>query len=231
MPAWISTSNTEAAGRARTGPATWLAGLRRPPGPRIMAMLRLAVFLLCGLPAAALVGGLFLGHLGANPVETLLHSTGVWSLRLLLVTLGVTPLRWLTGAAWVVRLRRQIGLWAFAYAFAHFGVFIVFDHGLALVPILEDIARRPYILVGTSALLLMLPLAVTSTQGWMRRLGRQWKRLHWLIYPAAMLGLVHFFWLIKANRWAEPLTYAALLALLLGWRLWRRGPAAADTVG
>jgi len=164
-------------------------------------------------------------------VETLLHSTGVWSLRLLLVTLAVTPLRWLTGAAWVVRLRRQIGLWAFAYAFAHFGVFIVFDHGLALVPILEDIARRPYILVGTSALLLMLPLAVTSTQGWMRRLGRQWKRLHWLIYPAAVLGLVHFFWLIKANRWAEPLTYAALLALLLGWRLWRRRPAAADTVG
>jgi len=190
-----------------------------------MKGLRVGVFALCALPALLLSLGFFQGTLGANPVERLLNGTGAWGLRFLLVTLAVTPLRWATGLAWVVRLRRQIGLWAFFYATAHFSLFAVFEHGLSLTAIVSDIYQRPFILVGASALLLLLPLALTSTQGWIRRLGRNWKRLHWLIYPAAILGVVHFFWLIKADRWTEPLIYAAILAVLLGWRALRRGRA------
>lgn len=187
-----------------------------------MAGIRAAVFALCALPAVLLIAGLLQGTLGANPVERLLNGTGSWGLRFLIATLAMTPLRWATGAGWVVRLRRQIGLWAFFYAAAHFSVFAVFEHGLGLSAIVSDIVQRPFILVGASALLLLLPLALTSTQGWIRRLGRNWKRLHWLIYPAAILGVVHFFWLIKADRWTEPLIYAGILAVLLGWRVVKR---------
>ena len=185
-------------------------------------MLRGGVFILCAVPAALLTERLLTGGLGANPVESLLHGTGSWGLRLLLVTLAITPLRHITGANWLVRLRRQIGLWAFAYAVAHFLIFIVFEHRAVLSSIVEDIIARPYILIGTSAFFLLLPLAITSTKGWIRRLGKRWKQLHWLIYPAAVLGVVHFFMLIRANRWTEPLIYAAVLALLLGFRVLRR---------
>lgn len=184
--------------------------------------LRVGVFIACALPAGILVERLFTGGLGANPVEALLHGTGSWALRLLLVTLAVTPLRHLTGLNWLVRLRRQIGLWAFAYAIAHFMVFIVFEHRAQLSSIVDDILRRPYILIGTSAFLLLLPLAITSTKGWIRRLGRRWQQLHWLIYPAAALAVLHFFMLIRANRWTEPLIYAAVLTGLLGFRVIRR---------
>jgi len=183
---------------------------------------RVGVFLLCALPAGLLLERLFTGGLGANPVEALLHGTGSWGLRLLLVTLAITPLRHLTGANWLVRLRRQIGLWAFAYVVAHFSVFIVFEHRAVLSSIIEDIIARPYILIGTSAFFLLLPLAITSTKGWIRRLGRRWQQLHWLIYPAAVLGVLHFFMLIRANRWTEPLIYAVILTLLLGFRGYRR---------
>ena len=185
-------------------------------------MLRGGVFILCAVPAALLTERLLTGGLGANPVESLLHGTGSWGLRLLLVTLAITPLRHITGANWLVRLRRQIGLWAFAYAVAHFLIFIVFEHRAVLSSIVEDIIARPYILIGTSAFLLLMPLAITSTKGWIRRLGKRWQRLHWLIYPAAVLGVVHFFMLIRANRWTEPLIYAAVLVLLLGFRVLRR---------
>ena len=187
-----------------------------------LPMLRVGVFILCAVPAALLTERLLTGGLGANPVESLLHGTGSWGLRLLLVTLAITPLRHITGANWLVRLRRQIGLWAFAYAVAHFLIFIVFEHRAVLISIVEDIIARPYILIGTSAFFLLLPLAITSTKGWIRRLGKRWKQLHWLIYPAAVLGVVHFFMLIRANRWTEPLIYAAVLALLLGFRVLRR---------
>jgi sulfoxide reductase heme-binding subunit YedZ len=203
-----------------------LAAIRRTPPPMGLMGIRMGVFALAGLPAAMLVWGLVQGDLGVNPVETLLDTTGIWGLRFLVATLAITPIRWLTGATWLVRLRRQVGLWAFFYAAAHFTVFAVFDHSLALGPIIADIAKRPFILVGMTALLLMVPLAVTSTRGWIRRLGKRWRQLHWLVYPAAVLGLVHFFWLIRANRWTEPMIYAALLAIFLGWRLWRRRPAA-----
>ncbi len=204
----------------------WLAAvapaLVRPPSKGWMRFIRLALFAVCALPAALLISGLLRGDLGVNPVETLLNQSGLWALRFLVLTLAVTPLRWLTGAAWVIRLRRQIGLWAFFYAASHFTVYALFEHSLVLSTILSDIADRPFILVGMSALLLMLPLALTSTQGWIRRLGRNWKRLHWLVYPAAVLGLVHFFWIIRANRWTEPLIYAGLVGIFLVWRVWRR---------
>jgi Predicted membrane protein len=163
------------------------------------------VFALGALPAAALVARLITANLGVNPVETLLHGTGIWALRFLLITLAITPLRWLTGLNGLVRLRRQIGLWAFFYAIIHFSIFAVFEHSLVIATMLNDVAERPYILVGTAALMLLIPLALTSTTGWIRRLGRNWKRLHWLVYPAGVLGLVHFFWLIKPtaglSRW------------------------------
>lgn len=203
-------------------PVMGAATLARTPSPAGLRALRVGLFAVAGLPAMMLAVGLVQGELGVNPVETLLDTTGIWALRCLLATLAVTPIRWLTGAVWVVRLRRQVGLWAFFYASCHFAVFAVFDHGLALAPMIEDIAKRPFILVGMSGLLLMLPLALTSTRGWIRRLGKRWRQLHWLVYPAAVLGLVHFFWLIRANRWTEPLIYAALLAVFLGWRAWRR---------
>ena len=209
--------------------AAGLARLRRPPGRRAMRVIRLGLFLLCAAPAGMLVAGGGLGNLGVNPVETLLNHTGVWALRFLVLTLAITPLRWLTGAAWVVRLRRQVGLWAFFYAATHFTVYALFEHSLVLASILSDIVDRPFILVGMTALLLLLPLALTSTQGWIRRLGRHWKRLHWLVYPAAVLGVVHFFWIIRANRWTEPLIYAGLVAVFLAWRAWRRGPFANKT--
>ncbi len=187
-----------------------------------LAALRGIIFGLSALPAFLLITQLMGGRLGVNPVESLLHGTGIWALRFLLITLAISPLRWLTGLNWLIRLRRQIGLWAFFYAVSHFSIFAIFEHSLVLATMLNDIADRPYILVGTAALTLLIPLALTSTTGWIRRLGRHWKRLHWLIYPAAVLALVHFFWLIKADRWLEPLIYAGVLLVLLAWRLGRR---------
>ncbi len=213
MPAWISPSITEAALTAR---------LKRPPSAGWMRAIRLSLFLLCAIPAGLLLAGLFSGGLGVNPVETLLLETGVWGLRFLLITLAVTPLRWLTGAAWVVQLRRQLGLWAFFYVVSHFAVYAVFENSLVLSAMLEDIAKRPFVLVGMAALLMLLPLALTSNRFSIKRLGRHWRQLHWLIYPAAVLGLVHFFWIIRANRWAEPVAYAVILAVLFGWRLQKR---------
>lgn len=193
--------------------------------------LKPGVFTLCSLPLLVLGGqALLLGPfqaLGANPVETLTHFSGDWALRLLLVTLAMTPLRQLTGQPWPILIRRMLGLFAFFYAGLHFTVWLVFDHGLDPVAMLEDIAERPYVTLGFSAFVLLIPLAVTSTNGWMRRLGRNWQRLHRLVYPAALLAVLHFVWLVKGDQ-LEPLVYGALLALLLGWRVQRRWlPAAA----
>lgn len=193
-----------------------LLPLRLPP--RALIGLKTALHLGALAPIAWLVYAVFTRQLGANPAEALIHELGVWGLRLLLVTLAITPLRELTGAAWLVRLRRLIGLWAFAYITLHFTSYVTFQQALDWAAIAEDIAKRPYILVGVAALTLLLPLAVTSTQGWMKRLGARWKRLHRLVYPAAVLGVVHFFLIIKANAWGEPLLYATILTGLLGYR-------------
>ncbi len=185
--------------------------------------LRLAVFILCALPAAAAVYWAASGQLGANPVETLLHHTGLWALRLLLLTLAMTPLQRRLARPWPVHIRRQLGLWCFFYALVHFSLFAVFDLELRLDLLGEELLERPYITVGFSALCLLLPLALTSTRGWQRRLGRGWKKLHRLVYPAAALACLHFLWKTKVDE-PEAAAYAMILALLLILRLpvWRR---------
>jgi sulfoxide reductase heme-binding subunit YedZ len=159
--------------------------------------------------------------LGPDPVAELIHDFGSWGLRLLLLTLCVTPLRMLLGKAWLAPLRRPLGLWSFAYLTLHFSSWLALDRVLDAGAIVADIVERPYITVGFAAFLMLIPLAVTSTAGWMRRLGRRWQRLHRLIYVVAILGCVHFWWQVKAD-WREPLVYVAILGALLAWRL-RRG--------
>jgi len=190
------------------------------------------LFLLCSLPLAWLAARAFgfagMG-LGANPVDELQDQSGQWGLRLLLATLCVTPLATTLRTPWVMGLRRMLGLFAFTYLVLHFANWLVLDRWFDGSAIIADIAKRPYITVGVASLLMLLPLAVTSTNGWMRRLGRRWHRLHRLVYPAAILGCVHFWWQVKAD-WREPLLYATILALLLAWRIRRaRARRAAST--
>lgn len=170
------------------------------------------------LPAGWLLWCVYAGRLGPNPVEFLEHETGLWALRLLLLTLAMTPLRGLLGRGEPVQVRRVLGLWTFAFACAHFGVYLVFDLELSLPQLGEDLVKRSYITLGFSAWLLLLPLALTSTRGWQRRLKRRWKQLHRLIYAAALLAPVHFLWLVKSDL-REPLLYLGIALVLLAWRL------------
>jgi sulfoxide reductase heme-binding subunit YedZ len=189
--------------------------------PGTLRVLKIMVFLLCMVPLAVLLLGTFglAGmSLGANPIEELIHSCGKWGLKFLLITLAVTPLRRLTGWNWLIRFRRMLGLFAFFYILLHFLVYAGLDQRFDLAVILEDIAERPYITIGMAALVLLIPLAVTSTNGMMRRLGRRWKQLHRLVYPIAILGVWHFYWQVKLDT-LEPIIYAAILAALLGYRL------------
>ena len=181
------------------------------------------VFLLCLGPLAWLVSGAATGYLGPNPAETLIRSTGDWSLRMLWFALAVTPLRLWTGWPALARLRRLLGLTAAFYVALHFACYAWLDQDLALDVILRDIAKRPFILVGTLAGLLMLPLAATSFNAAVRWLGAaRWRALHRAAYAAALLGLLHFFWMRSAkNLWGEVSVYATVLALLFGARLWR----------
>ncbi|MEX0730636.1 MAG: protein-methionine-sulfoxide reductase heme-binding subunit MsrQ [Aquisalimonadaceae bacterium] len=190
----------------------------KPLTGRGLLAAKAAVFLLCLAPAVWIVLGLFDGRAGPNPVEYLTHETGQWGLRLLLITLAMTPLRRLTGWTAPIRFRRMLGLFAFFYVCLHFLVFSVFDHSLSLAGIVEDVVERPYILAGFVALLLLIPLAVTSTNGMMKRLGRRWKTLHRLIYLIAGLAVLHFLLQVKAG-FGEPLIYTVLLLLLLSFRL------------
>lgn len=158
--------------------------------------------------------------LGADPVHTLVHDNGTMTLRLLVATLLVTPLRQLSGHNDLLRLRRMLGLFAFFYGVLHLLSWAVFDLGLDLSLAVSEVVKRPYLLVGMSALLFMLPLAVTSTDRMMRRLRRRWTQLHRLVYVVAVLGVWHFWWQVKKDI-REPLAYALIVALLLGWRLWQ----------
>lgn len=202
--------------------------------PRILLhpAVKPVVFLLCLWPFGALLAGALADRLGANPAETLIRATGDWTLRFLLLTLAVTPLRQLTGWHALARLRRMLGLYAFFYGAVHFLAFAWLDMGLELDAILKDIGKRPFILVGTTALLLMLPLAATSFNGAVRRLGaRRWQLLHRLVYVIAPLGILHFFWMRSGKRlYGEVALYAAILAVLLGWRLLRHRRAAQAAV-
>jgi sulfoxide reductase heme-binding subunit YedZ len=181
------------------------------------------VFLLCLLPVGWLLAGLAgwpAADLGANPIEKIQDTLGIWGLRFLLTTLAVTPLRELLGWPRLLGFRRMLGLFAFFYVSMHFLFYLLVDQSLDWRVLLEDIAKRPFITVGFSALLLLIPLAVTSTKRAMRRLGRRWQRLHRLVYPAAILACTHFYWQVKADI-REPLVYILVLAVLLGWRLYR----------
>ena len=158
--------------------------------------------------------------LGADPVAEVEHRLGLWALRLLLLTLAITPLRQLTGQPVLLRFRRMLGLYAFAYASLHFAAYLALDLRGYWTQVFEEIAKRPYITVGFAAWLLLLPLAITSTTGWIRRLGRNWTRLHKLVYAIGVLAVLHFWWLVKSDI-REPLLYASILAVLLGWRAWK----------
>lgn len=193
------------------------------------------VFLVCLVPLGMLAWQVFSQDLGTNPVETLLHRTGDWTLRFVLIVLAVTPLRRLTGWNELQQSRRMLGLFAFFYACLHFSVYAFLDLGLDWSFLAQDIAKRPYITVGFTAWVLLVALALTSTRGMMRRLGRRWKQLHRLVYVIGVLGVIHFYWLVKADV-REPLIYAAILALLLslraeGWVRRRLPTALRSSVG
>ncbi|MCU0965051.1 MAG: sulfoxide reductase heme-binding subunit YedZ [Burkholderiaceae bacterium] len=180
------------------------------------------VFVLALGPLAWLLHGALTQGLGANPAEALMRGSGDWVLRFLCLTLAVTPLRQWTGWNALARLRRMLGLFAFFYAVLHFLCYAWLDMGFNLADIARDIPKRPFVLAGTLALLLMLPLAATSFNRAVKALGAaRWKLLHRLVYAVVLLGLLHFFWMRSAkNNFGEPALYAAVVALLLGWRLW-----------
>ena len=187
------------------------------PAQRLLGW-RLVVWLLAGAPLLRLGWLVLQGRLGANPVEFLEHYSGQWALRLLLLTLAMTPLRRLTQWPEPLRVRRLLGLWAFAWACLHFGIYLLFDLEFSLLQLGKDLLKRRYITAGFAAWLLLLCLALTSTRGWQQRLKRRWAQLHRLIYPAALLVVLHFIWLVKSDL-REPLLYLAILLVLLGWRL------------
>ena len=182
------------------------------------------LFVLCLLPAAWLFYGAWSDTLGANPAEALIRATGDWTLRLLCITLAITPLRQAFNATSLARFRRMLGLFTFFYGVLHFLSYSWLDQGFDVDAIARDIAKRPFILVGTATLLLMLPLAATSFNRAIKALGAvRWQRLHRVIYAAALLALLHFFWMRAAkHNFAEWSVYAVVIGALLGWRLWRR---------
>lgn len=171
-------------------------------------------------PLAWMVAGFFLDWLGVNPIEKLTHVSGMTTLVLLLTTLSVTPVRRVTGWNPLIQLRRPLGLFAFFYAFLHFSVWMVLDLGFELQWVAEDIAERPYITVGFTAFLLLIPLAVTSTKGWIRRLKKKWTRLHSLVYVSTALGCIHYYWLVKSDV-RLPLLLASIYVVLMGARVGR----------
>lgn len=192
---------------ARVNPDIWLKG---------------AVWALGLGPTVWMAYGFSADALGANPIEALLHLAGRWALIFLLMSLAVTPLRRVTGWGRIIKIRRLLGLFAFFFVVLHFVVYLGLDQGLAWSFIVQDILDRPFITVGFGAFLLLLPLALTSTRGWIRRLGRRWQSLHRLVYPSAILAAIHYYWKVKADAF-WPLVAAGILAFLLLSRLPRVG--------
>jgi sulfoxide reductase heme-binding subunit YedZ len=191
--------------------------------PKTVRWLKVPVFLACLLPLTLLlletfnIAGM---SLGANPIEELIHRFGKWGLKFLLITLAVTPVKLLTGWLWLFRFRRMLGLFSFFYIMMHFLTYAGLDQRFDLAIIVEDVVERPFITIGMVALCLLIPLAVTSTRAMQRRLGRNWQKIHRLVYLIAALGVWHFYWQVKLDT-LEPLIYAFILAILLGYR-WRR---------
>jgi sulfoxide reductase heme-binding subunit YedZ len=188
-----------------------------------MTWLKPLVFLLCATPTAQLAYQAYTGDLGVNPIEYITRFTGSWALIVLIASLAITPLRRLTGRNELIKLRRMLGLFAFFYASLHFATYIGLDLFFDFRAIGKDILKRPYITVGFFAFIIMVPLAATSTAGMIRRLGKRWQQLHRLVYVAAIAGVIHFYWLVKADI-SRPAQYGTVLAVLLGFRLfvkWR----------
>jgi len=198
--------------------------------PQHLRVLKAVLFVACLIPVMRL-GWLAMHHgLGANPIEYITRSTGWWILSFLMLTLLVTPLRRLTGWNWLLRLRRMLGLYAFFYVCLHFSIYIWLDQFFDLHDIIKDIAKRPFITIGFAGFVLLIPLAVTSTNAMVRRLGsKRWQALHRLVYVIAILGVIHFWWLVKKDI-TEPLIFAFVLAILLGVRaMWAARKAAVSS--
>jgi sulfoxide reductase heme-binding subunit YedZ len=190
------------------------------PAPALLRTLKLIVFLLALIPVGLIVWGGFHNELGANPVEAITHRTGDWTLRFLVLTLSVTPVRRISGLHWLIRFRRMFGLFAFFYAALHFTTYLWLDQNFLWHEIVKDVTKRPYITVGFSALLMMIPLALTSTRGMVKRLGgARWQRLHRLVYVIATFGVLHYLWLVKSDI-REPVIYGCILLGLFFYRAW-----------
>jgi methionine sulfoxide reductase heme-binding subunit len=192
----------------------------------MLLWLKIGVFLACLVPAGQLVYNAFTDNLGANPIEAITRFTGSWALIFLLATLSVTPLRKISRWNDLIKFRRMLGLFAFFYALLHFTTYIVLDHFFDFQVIVKDIYKRPYVTAGFTAFVLMIPLAITSTSGMIRRLGRRWQQLHYAVYLVAIAAVVHFYWLVKADI-RRPVQYASVLALLLGCRIFFKWSPAA----
>ncbi len=183
-----------------------------------LRILKTIIFVAALIPLGRLGWKGFHDGLGANPIEVITHATGDWTLRLILITLGITPLRRISRQYWLIGVRRMVGLFAFFYGTLHFLTYIWLDKFFDVHEMVKDIAKRPFITVGFSAFVLMIPLALTSTAWSIRRLGgKNWQRLHRLIYLTAVLGIVHYLWLVKADR-TKPVEYGILLGILLAYR-------------
>ena len=192
--------------------------LRAPP-PAAVGAIKSIAFLLALLPLARLIIGFALDKLGANPIELITRSTGTWTLSFLMITLAVTPLRRITQWHWLLKLRRMFGLFAFFYACLHFTTYVWLDQFFDWPAIWKDILKRRFIWIGFSALVLLIPLALTSTNAAVRKIGaRNWQRLHRLVYVIATVGVVHYWWLVKKDI-TQPALYAAVLTLLLAFRV------------
>lgn len=192
-------------------------------------MFKPALWVVCLTPLARLVYDGFTDNLTANPVEKITNTTGIWTLRLIVVTIALSPLRWLTGWNMLIQYRRAVGLFAFFYGSLHFMTYFILDHRLQFEGLWEDVMKRPYITAGFTAFTLMIPLALTSTTGWIRRLGgRKWNLLHRLVYVTAGAAVLHYFWKVKLDT-TYPVNYALVVGVLLGWRAWRAGRRRAVT--
>jgi len=198
--------------------------------PAIHKLIKPAIFVVALVPLAWIIYRTVNNDLGANPIETLNRYTGDWVLRFLMITLAVTPLRKLTGWNGLLRYRRMLGLFAFFYVCLHFLSYAWLDQNFVLADIIKDVIKRPYITVGFASFLMLIPLAVTSTNAMVRRLGaKRWQTLHRLVYAIGIGGVVHFLWLVKSDI-REPLVYAIILTLLLGYRFWTRVHSSQNTV-
>ncbi len=187
----------------------------------MISFAKVAAFIACLGPLALLGWRAYYGGLGANPIEFITHSTGDWTLIFLCITLAITPARELTRQYWLIRFRRMSGLFAFFYGCLHFSTYFWLDKFFNFRAILKDVGKRPFITIGFAAFVLMIPLAITSTKGWIRRLGgRNWNLLHRLIYFSAIAGVIHYYWLVKADT-TKPREYAIVLGVLLAYRAFK----------